>query len=220
MSKTIKIAIADDQTLFREGLKMILQTFHNLEMVIEAENGVELINALKEVQPDVILLDYTMPEMDGYETMMQIRQHHPDIKVIILSMHHDTSLMTFMMKEGANGYLLKDEEPQEVRMAIEKVLLEGHYFPDYVSKALLDAVKSHKKRGSLSQNQETTISFSDREEQIMRLIGTMSRKEMARTIHLSVKTIDFHIRNLKDKTNCASTAELIRFAIQHKYQEE
>ena len=137
MTETIKIAIVDDQTLFREGLKMILQTFDNIELVLEASNGLELLADLEKKKPDVILLDYTMPEMDGYETMVQVKKKYPEIKIIILTMHYDESLMTYMMQEGANGYLLKDEEPQDVQFAIKQVIKEGVYIPGYVSKALL-----------------------------------------------------------------------------------
>lgn len=127
--------------------------------------------------------------------------------------------MAFMMQEGANGYLLKDEAPEEVERAIRSVYREGLFFPDYVSKAMLDALKTQLKpspKNELENGQQ--VSLSDREKEVLGLIGTMPRKEMAKTIYLSVKTIDFHIANLKKKTGCSSTPELVAYAIQNGFQ--
>lgn len=216
--RKIKLAIADDQRLFREGLKMIIETFDNLELIIEAAGGPALIEEMENQCPDVILLDYTMPEMDGYETMRAVREKFPEVKVIILTMHYDESLMAFMMREGANGYLLKDEEPQNVQRAVEIVFREGVFFPDYVSKALLDALKTQVRQRKPDGAEAKASTFSDREKEVLALIGTKSRRQIADNLYLSVKTIDFHIKNLKEKTNCASTPELVSFAIRNGFQ--
>lgn len=220
MKTPIKIGLVDDQNLFREGMKLILNTFPELEVSLEADSGQSVLTQLEQHQPDVILLDYTMPEMDGFETMQKIKAAYPAIKVIILSMHYDEALMAFMMQNGANGYLLKDENSVTVKTALVQVMETGQYFPDYVSKALLKQlqIQSQKPRRSASVVKEN--SFSEREREILAIVGKYGRQEMADKLFLSIKTVDFHLKNLRDKTHANSTAELVRYAIQHGFQED
>jgi DNA-binding NarL/FixJ family response regulator len=219
METPIKLALVDDQNLFREGMRLILGTFPELEVILEAESGIDLLKQLENRQPDVILLDYTMPEMDGFETLQKIKACHPDIKVIILTMHFDESLMAFIMQKGANGYLVKDESSQIVKEAIVEVMKHGQYFPSYVSKALLKQLQQQSSTtGGPQTYQPNEIRFSEREQEILSIIGKYSRQEMADQLYLSIKTIDFHLKNLRDKTQAGSSAELVRYAIQHGFQ--
>jgi len=219
METPIKVGLVDDQNLFLEGMKLILNTFAELEVVLEAYSGASLLEQLENIQPDVILLDYTMPDMDGFATMQKVRVKHPSIKVIILTMHYDEALMAFMMQNGANGYLLKDENSVTVKTAILQVVEMGQYFPDYVSKALLKQlqVQSQKQR-SVPKIKETC--FSLREQEVLAIIGKCNRQEMAEKLFLSIKTVDFHLKNLRDKTHANSTSELVRYAIQHGFQQD
>jgi DNA-binding NarL/FixJ family response regulator len=220
METPIKIGLVDDQNLFREGMKLILNTFAELEVTLEADSGQSVLTQLENHQPDVILLDYTMPEMDGFETMQKIKAAYPAIKVIILSMHYDEALMAFMMQNGANGYLLKDENSVTVKNALVQVMETGQYFSDYVSKALLKQlqIQSQKPRRSVLVVKEN--SFSEREREILAIVGKYGRQEMADKLFLSIKTVDFHLKNLRDKTHANSSAELVRYAIQHGFQED
>ena len=220
METPIKIGLVDDQNLFREGMKLILSTFAELEVTLEADSGPSILAQLENHQPDVILLDYTMPEMDGFETMQKIQAAYPAIKVIMLTMHFDEALMAFMMQNGANGYLLKDENSVTVKNAIVQVMETGQYFSDYVSKALLKQlqIQSQKPQRSVQPGKET--SFSEREQEILTIVGKYGRQEMADKLFLSIKTVDFHLKNLRDKTHANSTAELVRYAIQHGFQED
>ena len=215
----IKIGLVDDQNLFREGMKLILNTFAELEVMLEADSGPSVLTQLENRQPDVILLDYTMPEMDGFETMQKIKVAYPAIKVIILSMHYDEALMAFMMQNGANGYLLKDENSVTVKTAIVQVMETGQYFPDSVSKALLKQLQIQSQKPVRNVLVTKENSFSEREREILAIIGKCSRQEMASKLFLSIKTVDFHLKNLRDKTHANSTAELVRYAIQHGFQE-
>lgn len=219
METPIKIGLVDDQNLFLEGMKLILNTFVELDVVLEAYSGASLLEQLENIQPDVILLDYTMPDMDGFATMQKVKAKYPGIKVIILTMHYDEALMAFMMQNGANGYLLKDENSIAVKTAIVQVVEHGQYFPDYVSKALLKQlqVQSQKQR-SVPKIKETC--FSLREQEVLAIIGKCNRQEMAEKLFLSIKTVDFHLKNLRDKTHANSTSELIRYAIQHGFQQD
>lgn len=220
METPIKLALVDDQNLFREGMRLILSTFPELEVILEAESGIDLLRQLDHRQPDVILLDYTMPEMDGFETLQKIKASHPDIKVIILTMHFDEGLMAFIMQKGANGYLVKDESSLIVKEAIVEVMKHGQYFPPYVSKALLKQLQLQSSNtGGLQTYKPNEIRFSEREQEILSIIGKYSRQEIADQLFLSIKTIDFHLKNLRDKTESGSSAELVRYAIQHGFQE-
>ncbi len=217
MEAPIKIGLVDDQNLFREGMRLVLSTFPELEIMMEADSGQHLLDQLEDVQPDVILLDYTMPEMNGLATLKKVRQNHPEVKVIMLTMHYDESLMVILMQNGANGYLLKDETSSIVKEAIQQVMKVDHYFPDYVSKALLKEVQNSTpvpKKGPNSQQK----GFSQREEEILAIVGKYNRQEMSDKLFISIKTIDFHLKNLRDKTDSGTTAELVRFAIQQGYQ--
>lgn len=219
METPIKVGLVDDHNLFLEGMKLILNTFVELDVVLEAYSGASLLEQLENIQPDVILLDYTMPDMDGFTTMQKVKAKYPGIKVIILTMHYDEALMAFMMQNGANGYLLKDENSIAVKTAIVQVVEHGQYFPDYVSKALLKQlqVQSQKQR-SVPKIKETC--FSLREQEVLAIIGKCNRQEMAEKLFLSIKTVDFHLKNLRDKTHANSTSELVRYAIQHGFQQD
>lgn len=219
METPIKVGLVDDQNLFLEGMKLILNTFVELEVVLEAYSGASLLEQLENLQPSVILLDYTMPDMDGFTTMQKVKAKYPSIKVIILTMHYDEALMAFMMQNGADGYLLKDENSIAVKTAIVQVVENGPYFPDYVSKALLKQLQlQSQKQRSVPKIKETC--FSLREQEVLAIIGKYNRQEIAEKLFLSIKTVDFHLKNLRDKTHANSTSELIRYAIQHGFQQD
>ncbi|HEY5969472.1 MAG TPA: response regulator transcription factor, partial [Chitinophagaceae bacterium] len=135
--KKIKIAIADDYKIFREGLKVSLSQDDNLLFLLESENGEELLKAIETRQPDVIIMDLKMPIMDGMEATQLVRKKYPAIKILVVSMYEDDKFIIHLMEIGANGYLLKNAEPDEIRKAIYAVHENGYYFNDLVNKALL-----------------------------------------------------------------------------------
>lgn len=218
MTTPIKLALVDDQNLFREGMRLVLSSFPELKITLEADSGQQILDLLKTDQPDVILLDYTMPKMNGLQTLEKIKSKYPEVKVIMLTMHYDENLMVLLMQKGANGYLLKDESSSIVKEAIIKVMESDHYFPEYVSKAILKELQTN----SSSRNKVPKFEqkdFSKREEEILAIVGKYNRQEMSNQLFISVKTIDFHLKNLRDKTESSTTAELVRFAIQQGFQD-
>ena len=219
MERPVKLALVDDQNLFREGMRLVLSTFTELDVVMEADSGQSLLDQLENGQPDVILLDYTMPEMDGFKTLKKVKAQYPEQRVIMLTMHYDESLMVLMMQNGANGYLLKDETSSIVKEAILQVMENGHYFPSYVSKALLKELQNNTPSRTKAAPKPQQKGFSQREEEILAIVGQYNRQEMSEKLFISIKTVDFHLKNLRDKTGSSTTAELVRFAIQHGYQE-
>ena len=126
-SRPIKVAIADDHALFRAGVKTALSVRKDIEMIAEADNGMQLLNLLKHIEPDVILLDIQMPLMDGITTLPEIRKLYPEIKVIILSMHNDHSMISKLMEVGANSYLTKNSDSETIYQAI-KTCFEQEFF--------------------------------------------------------------------------------------------
>jgi DNA-binding NarL/FixJ family response regulator len=126
-SEIIKVAIADDHALFRTGVKTSLSIRKDIQMVAEAENGMQLLNLLKHIKPDVVLLDIQMPIMDGLTTLPEIKKLYPDVKVIMLSMHNDHSMITRMMEIGANSYLTKDSDSETIYQAIRTCYTEDFF---------------------------------------------------------------------------------------------
>lgn len=211
----IQLAIVDDQKLFLRGLRYILSEFDNMDIMMEAHDGFEFTQKLNEGVPDVVLLDLKMPHMDGIETTKYIRKHVPQLKVILLTMHDDERLITHMMEIGANGYLLKDEEPNEVKKAIESVYEKGFYFNEYVSKALLRRVKSNDVSKAWSFS--TPIRLTPREAEVLKLIcQEYTTAEIADKLFISARTVEGHRKNMIEKTGVRNTTGLVVFALQHK----
>lgn len=129
----IKIALVDDQKLFRSGLKMIIQRVDRFEVAFEAANGLQFFERLAFEPVDLVILDVEMPELDGTATLIRIKKEQPDLKVIMLTMHESERLINHLMQAGANGFLLKDEDPKVVVEAIEQVMDQGVYFRDLIS---------------------------------------------------------------------------------------
>ena len=212
----IKLAIADDQKLFLNGLKYIINSFEGIDLVIEANNGEELIQKIDGQIPDVILMDLKMPVMDGVETTKYLKKHHKDIKIILLSMYNDDRLINHMMEIGANGYLLKDEEPEIVEQAIRAVVDKGFFFNDYVSKALLKGVKEKHKTPLANSPFSPELNLSPRELEVLQLIcQELTTAEIAGRLYISVRTVEGHRKNLIEKTGVKNMAGLVIHAMKH-----
>ncbi|MBC7904860.1 MAG: response regulator transcription factor, partial [Gemmatimonadaceae bacterium] len=140
-TKPIKVAIADDHALFRAGVKTALAARKDIEMIAEADNGMQLLNLLKHIEPDVILLDIQMPIMDGITTLPEIRKLYPDIKVIILSMHNDHSMISRLMEIGANSFLTKNSDSETIYQAIKTCFEQEFFFNELTNKALLSGLR-------------------------------------------------------------------------------
>lgn len=213
----IKLAVADDQKLFLRGLKFILNTFENIDIVIEAENGRDLIDKIENTFPDVVLLDIKMPVLDGIETAQILKARYPDIKLIFLSMYNDDRLISHVMEIGANGYLIKDEEPEELLRAIENVYYKGFYFNEYISKALLTNLRSKKPFSGTKNLDSKPIIFTRRELEILQLIcEENTTSEIAKMLFISIRTVEGHRKNMLEKANVKNVAGLVVYAIQHE----
>ena len=208
---TIKIAIAEDEVLFLEGLSMIIKSFKDLELIIEAQNGQELIAEVEKRIPDVILLDYQMPVQNGLEAMLYLKDKYPDIKIIILTMFEEEEIIAHFMQNGADGYLIKGHEDSlSVKEAIEKVTSDQKYYTSYVGNAIVNRLLKVNKRNNIKFLNNDGVHFTERQKEILFLLCKgMGRKKIARELFLTERAIDFHIRNLKKLTNTGSTQELV-----------
>jgi DNA-binding NarL/FixJ family response regulator len=212
MSK-IKIAIADDYKIFREGLKVGLSSDENLEVMMEADNGEDLMKALETESPDVIIMDLKMPIMDGMEATKAVRKKYPTIKVLVVTMYDDDKFIIHLMENGANGYLLKNTEPDEIRKSIYAVHENGYYFNDVVNKALLKKlVLKNNLKPSFNQN----VELSERELEVLKLIcEEKTAAEIGKEIFLSPRSVEGIRQRLIEKVGVRNTAGLVMFAIKN-----
>ena len=210
---TIKIAIADDYKIYRDGLKVALSTDENLKVIFEADNGEELMKGLETISPDVIIMDLKMPIMDGMEATKEVRKKYPSIKVLVVTMYDDDKFIIHLMENGANGYLLKNTEPDEIRKSIYSVHENGYYFNDVVNKALLKKlVLKNNLKPSFNQNVELT----EREMEVLKLIcEEKTAAEIAKEIFLSPRSVEGIRQRLIEKVGVRNTAGLVMFAVKN-----
>lgn len=216
MKNPIRLGIVDDQILFLKGLKMLINSFKDIELVLEAQNGSDLLNVLTTVQPDVLLLDLKMPGMNGIEATEKVKALYPSIKIILLSMHDDEQLIAHLMKIGANGYLVKNEQPAIVETAIHAVMERDYYFNDYVSKALMSSMQKNNRKFNPTSSLQDQIDFTQRELEILGLIcREYTTTEIAKELFISHRTVESHRKNMLEKSGARNMAGLVVFAMQN-----
>jgi DNA-binding NarL/FixJ family response regulator len=205
------IVLADDHTLIREGIRSILENELHHNVIAQASNGREAITLAQKHKPDVVLLDITMPELNGIEATRQIVNEFPEIKIIALSMHADKGIVSEMLNAGAYGYLLKDSSASELQLAICSVMRGKMYItPEITDVVVRDYV--HKKESTYEPDIITQL--TPREKEIVQLIAEgKSSKDIASLIHVSVSTVDMHRQHIIEKLNVHSVADIVKFAI-------
>lgn len=209
----IKVAIADDHKIFRKGVILSLRPFTNIKFVLEAENGDDLLKNLPEADPDVILMDLRMPGKDGIEATKFISKNYPKIKILVLTMYEDERFVYHMMENGANGYLLKNTEPQEIRRAIMDVYEKGYYLNNFVNRILLK--RSHARQKVIpSLNSEITL--TDKERDVLRYICMeYTAQEIAQKMEISARTVESIKDRLMERFGSRNTAGLVFFAVKN-----
>ena len=215
-TRPIKVAIADDHALFRAGVKTALSVRKDIDMIAEADNGMQLLNLLKHIEPDVILLDIQMPLMDGITTLPEIRKLYPEIKVIILSMHNDHSMISKLMEVGANSYLTKNSDSETIYQAIKTCYEQEFFFNDLTNKALLSGLRTKK-----TDHSPDDVQLNDKELRILKLMcEEKTTKEIADIVDISPRTVEAIRDKLKTKTGAKSMAGLVMYAVKNKLLEE
>ncbi|MEX0635949.1 MAG: response regulator transcription factor [Ferruginibacter sp.] len=216
LSEPITVIIADDHVLYRAGVKTALSSKKDIKVVAEADNGMHLLNLIKSINVDVILLDIQMPIMDGIATLPEIKKISPNTKVIMLTFMEDNSMITKLMELGANSYLAKTSDSEIIYEAIKTCHSHDYYFNSMTNKALLNDLKQ---RNITAPHQLMPLEaqLNEKETTVLRLMcEEKSTKEIADMVDLSPRTVESIRDKLKVKTGAKSTAGLIMYAVKHK----
>ncbi len=217
MSTTIKIAIADDHKIFRDGIKMALSGKSNLKMLWEAEDGKDMMHKIAIKKPDVLLMDIRMPEIDGINGIQLIRKEYDDIKIVVLSMYDDQQMISKMMEMGANAYLTKTTDPEEIYEAILTCMNEDFYFNDLVNKAVMGKLMQKKNVRQHYGNSTIPVQFNEKEIKILQLLAEdKTTDEISKIIFLSPRTIETIRQNMKIKVDAKTIGGLIMYGMRNK----
>lgn len=207
---SVRIILADDHKIMREGLRALLAKQKEIEVIAEADSGRGVIELCSQLHPDVVVIDISMPDLNGIDAARQITRDAPDIKVIALSMHSDKKYVKEMLAAGASGYLLKDAAFEELGMAIATVLKNK----TYLSPQITDTVVKDYVNENVPQNSIASTALSSREREVLQLIAEgKSTRDIAAKLYVSVKTVETHRKQIMDKLGLNSIAELTKYAI-------
>jgi DNA-binding NarL/FixJ family response regulator len=208
----IKILLADDHDIVRDGIKMLLEDEVGFSIIAEAENGVKAIEACEKHDINLIIMDINMPEMNGIEATQKIKESFPEIKVLALTMMDEDQHIRQMIEAGASGYILKSSDKIELVDAITTILDGKHYFSDDATQSvMMDLVK-----GTTQEENSDPGNITNREKEVLELIVEQyTNQEIAEELYISTRTVDAHRRNLLQKTGAKNTAGLVTYAIKH-----
>jgi DNA-binding NarL/FixJ family response regulator len=212
MSQKVRIVIAEDHTILREGLRSLLSSNANFEIVGEAGDGREAVRHVEKYKPDLILTDLSMPRMNGMEAIKEIKRESPTTKVLVLTVHRAEEYILATFRAGADGYILKDSTQAELLQAVKKVLSGTHYISPEISEKVIEGYIEGKKSLKSRTSWET---LTQREREILKMIAEGYRnKEIAEDLCISVKTVEKHRANLMEKLDLHSIQALTAFAIE------
>ncbi|MBE9541966.1 MAG: response regulator transcription factor, partial [Proteobacteria bacterium] len=210
MRDKIKIILADDHRIFRKGLKSLLSERENIEILAEADNGNEALEAARKYKPGIVLMDIAMPKMDGIEATRQIRERLPDTEVVILSMHAKKAYIDQVLKAGAKGYVLKDSDEENLIAAINTVHNGGYYLDSPIADQVLSDYFRDKSKRDLKKQSDP---LSEREKEVLRLLAEgHSNQEVADILYISRKTVENHRANIVRKTGVQGQVGLTKYA--------
>lgn len=216
-AQEIKIAIADDHRIFRDGIRMALKDKPYLKILWEAEDGRDLMHKMRINQPDLLLMDIRMPHLDGINAISLIRKEHEEVKIIVLSMYDDQEMIMKMMEMGANAFLTKTTDPEEIYQAIIACMNEDFYFNELVNKAVLLKLQQKK---AVRQFYPNPIKFTEKEISILKCIAAdKTTEEISKEVFLSPRTIETIRQKMKEKIGVKTIAGLMMYAMRNKMLE-
>ena len=212
MSQKVRIVIAEDHTILREGLRSLLSSNPIFEIVGEAEDGREAIRCVEKFKPDLILTDLSMPRMNGMEAIKEIKKESPATKVLVLTVHRAEEYILATFRAGADGYILKDSTYSELVMAVKKLLSGKHYISPEISEKVIEGYLEGKK---ILKSRTSWETLTQREREILKLIAEgYKNKKIAEDLCISVKTVEKHRANLMEKLDLHNIQALTTFAIE------
>jgi DNA-binding NarL/FixJ family response regulator len=209
-----RIVLADDHTLIRRALRKMLEEDEALEVIGEAADGLELLDLLREVAPDLIVLDISMPNLRGIEAIAEARKIRPGVKILMLTMHKSEQYLCSAMQAGANGYLLKEDSDTELLPAIARVMAGEFYISPFLAEEFSEEVIF----SCCEQGQAMSDPLTPRERQVLKLVAEgVTNREIADLLSISKRTVEHHRANLMKKLDAKNTADLVKFAIREGY---
>jgi DNA-binding NarL/FixJ family response regulator len=205
----LRIVLVDDHKLMREGLRMVLDREENLEVVGEADDGLAALNVSRQLRPDVVVMDISMPGVNGLKATEMLKMELPATKVLILTRHTDRSHVEQLLASGASGYVLKQSSSEELVRAIRRVSAGRSYLDPAVTEQVVGSIAAGAPRGTLAAK-----TLSKREEDVLRLValGFLS-KEVASRLRISIKTVETHKANAMSKLGMSSRIDIVRYAV-------
>jgi two-component system, NarL family, response regulator NreC len=210
----IRVFLVDDHTVVRQGLRRILESDEEIEIIGEAGDGRSAVDLVQRMRPHVVVMDVALPELNGIEATRQIMKRIEGVRVLVLSMHGDDVYVRQALKAGARGYLLKDSEDLDLIKAVKAVRQGGSFFSPPVSRVVLSGYLGDKADG---ETDDTVSRLTDREREVLQLIAEgKTNKEVAHSLAVSINTVETHRKHIMEKLDLHNTAELVRFAIRKK----
>src|SRR5437667_5004337 len=207
----IRILLADDHTILRAGLKMMLNAQPDMEVVGEAQDGRQAIEETQKLQPDIVLMDITMPDLTGIEATRQIKRLFPDVKVLMLTMHEHDEYVFQALQAGASGYMLKEAADTELTTALH-VIKSGQFYLSPTAQSVV--VGDYLQKVRTGEERDSYSSLTEREREILKLVAEgFTNNQIAERLVISPKTVDTHRTHIMDKLNMHSRAELIKYAM-------
>jgi len=213
----INLLIVEDHEIMIDGLKLLIAEQEDLHLVGATKQGIEALELLKTEQVDVAVVDISMPNMNGEELTKRIKKEHPQVKVLVLSMHREAHYVAKMIAVNIDGYILKDNGEKEFVNAIRCVVEKGSYYDQEIA----HVIATHLRNENKSDKVQTTVSFTRREKEVLALVGQgLAAKEIAQRLHIQKSTVETHKVNLRDKLGFTNSKELMRYAIREGYTGE
>jgi DNA-binding NarL/FixJ family response regulator len=213
--KTLRILIADDHDLMRRGVKALLQSHAGWEIVGEAHTGREAVSKAEELKPDVVILDISMPDLNGVDAAKRIRKASPDTEVLILSVHYSDQLIRDILEAGVRGYIVKSDSDRDLIIAVETLANHKPFFTPRATEVMLTNFNEGKTKADLPETMRDRL--TSREREIVQLLAEgKSSKEVASSLNISVKTAETHRANIMRKLQLHTVSELVRYAVRNQ----
>jgi DNA-binding NarL/FixJ family response regulator len=213
--KTLRILIADDHDLMRRGVKALLQSHAGWEIVGEAHTGREAVSKAEELKPDVVILDISMPDLNGVDAAKRIRKASPDTEVLILSVHYSDQLIRDILEAGVRGYIVKSDSDRDLVIAVETLANHKPFFTPRATEVMLTNFNEGKTKADLPETMRDRL--TSREREIVQLLAEgKSSKEVASSLNISVKTAETHRANIMRKLQLHTVSELVRYAVRNQ----
>ncbi|CAM3288662.1 LuxR family transcriptional regulator [Flavobacterium longum] len=212
----LRVGIVDDHQLFRKSLALMINSFQNTKVVIEASNGRIFLELLEDNPIDLVLLDIQMPEMNGFETCRTLQQYYPEIKILVVSQLTTKESIHKIMELGADGYFTKNSDPEQLEHAINTLHENGFYFGTELGKVLREAILWEKKKPT--KPVEVIAALTGREIDIIRMAAQeMSSGEIADRLSINIRTVDTHRKRIMEKTNTKNFIGVVLYALRHEF---